>query len=412
MKNQIKDNLNQAAQLEQLFRSNPATFELAFNEIYPEIQSELSAQIWHERLHATQETASWGSKTDWILLVILAGLAAFFMQVPDLFSISHDFYFPRNMSFFIIPSIGVYFASKQPFSWGRLGLPIVILIISAVFINFLPDGMRDTLILTCIHVPLLLWLLVGGLFSVDADLLTNRIAFLRFHGDLLVMTAVIALAGGLFSALTVNLFRLIDLPIETFYSRYVVLSALPSIPLLATFLVRENPNLVSKISPLIARIFTPIVALMLLIFLVAMLYSGKDPYNDREFLLIFNGVLIGVMALLLFSTSETTKNLNVGIQRYFLLALAILAFIDNGIALSAISFRLIEFGFTPNRLAVFGSNALIFINLFFVGRQLFLWNFGRASLRDLESSMTRFLPVYAFWAAVVSFVFPLIFMFQ
>jgi len=412
MKHRIKENLANPEKLEALYRQHPAQFKQAFQELYPELQSEIVAQVWHERLGGSSESASWGSKKDWILLAVLAGLAGGFMQLPDWFSISHDFYFPRNLSFFVIPSIGIYFASKQAFSWGKLGLPIAAFIFSALYLDFLPEPMSDTLVLTCIHVPILLWILVGSLYPSRSDLSTSRIAFLRFHGDLLVMSAVILLAGGLFSALTVNLFSLIDMPIEKFYTRYFVLSALPSVPLLATFLVTENPNLVNKISPVIARIFTPIVAFMLLLFLGAIAFTGKDPYNDRDFLLVFNGVLIGVMALLLFSTSETTKFSNRGIQSYFLLALAVLAFIDNTVALSAISFRLVEFGFTPNRLAVLGSNALILLNLFEVCRQLFRWVREQAGLQDVEASMTRFLPIYAIWAALVSFVFPLLFAFK
>ena len=56
------------------------------------------------------------------------------------------------------------------------------------------------------------------------------------------------------------------------------------------------------------------------IFLVAIIFTGKDPYNDRDFLLIFNGVLIGVMALILFSLGEATKQHASRIHQYFLLA--------------------------------------------------------------------------------------------
>lgn len=412
MKNQIKENLLHPEKLEKLYRRETTQFKQAFQELYPEIESEIVAQVWKERLGGSSESASWGTKRDWVLLTVLAGLAGMFMQLPDWLSISHDFYFPRNIAFFIIPSIGIYFARKQTFSWGKLGLPIGALLFSVLYLNLLPEPMSDTLVLTCIHIPILLWILIGSLYPSGRNLSTSRIEFLRFHGDLMVMSAVILLAGALFTALTLNLFLLIDMPIEKFYMRYIVLSALPSVPLLASFLVTENPNLVNKISPVIARIFTPIVAFMLLFFLGAIFLTGKDPYNDRDFLLVFNGVLIGVMALLLFSTSEMTKISNRGMQSYFLVALAVLALIDNAVALSAISFRLVEFGFTPNRLAVLGSNALILLNLFGVSRQLFRWVKGQADLQDVEASMTYFLPIYAIWAALVSFIFPFVFSFQ
>jgi len=404
MEDQIITDISNPARLEQLYRSNPAEFSRAFEAVYPQISTQVSAQIWRERLAVS--TTSWGSMSDWIVVGSFALLAGFLMQLPDIFSISHDRYFPRNMSFIVMPGIGAYFAYKQGMSLRQLLAPLAILAASIVFINFLPEK-STTLLLTCLHIPILIWLSVGYIFAGSDP--AKRMDFLRYHGDLVVMTTVIGLAGGLFTALTINLFNLIQLKIEDFYFRYLVLSILPSVPLFATFLVRQNASLVSKISPVIARIFTPLVTLTLAIFLVAIIYSGKDPYNDREFLLLFNGVLIGVMALILFSLGEATKQNASRVHQYFLFALAVLAIIDNGIALSAIGFRLVEFGITPNRLAVLGSNALVMVHLMIT--TLKLWSFlkGNERIEAVEKSLTSYLPFYAVWAAIVSFVFPLLF---
>ena len=414
MENRIKENLHKPEVLENLYRANPAVFTAAFQQIYPDVQSEIAAQFWFERLRGAQSEITWGNLRDWAFVGIAALIVAFLMQMPDLFSISHDFYFPRNIAFIVLPGLAGFFVFKQGLPFQRLLWPIVLMLFSIVFVNLLPKNLSsNTLILTCLHVPLLMWFLVGYIFSgAQWAEVKKRVNFLRFHGDLLVMSAVILLAGGLFTALTINLFNLIDIKIEDFYFRYLVLSVLPSVPLLATLLVHQNPTLVSKISPVIARIFTPLVTVMLILFLCAFIYSGKDPYNDREFLLIFNGILLGVMALLLFSVSESTKDSAPTFQRFSLVALACLAIVNNGIALSAIAFRLYELGFTPNRVAVLGSNVLVLLNLIFVTRQLLGLLKGQKNLDDVEAGMTRFLPYYAIWAAVVSFVFPFVFSFQ
>lgn len=414
MTNRIKENVGKPAALENLYRSNPAAFTRAFHEVYPEIQSEVSAQIWLERLKKEPAEITWGVSRDWIFVGIVALFVGFLMQLPDLISISHDFYYPRNMAFIAMPGLAAFFAYKQGLAGKDLMIPFGILVIAVLFINFLPDNpVSNTLILTCIHLPILMWLMVGYIFSgANLNIESRRIEFLRFHGDLLVMCAIILLAGGLFTALTINLFGLIGIKIEDFYFRYLIVSALPTVPLLATVFVQQNPTLVNKISPVIARIFTPLVTVMLVIFLGAFSYSGKDPYNDREFLLIFNAILIGVMALLLFSVSEATKDTRSRFNRVILVVLAFLAIINNGIALSAIAFRLIELGLTPNRIAVLGSNVLVLLNLIFVTRQLLGLLKGQKNLSDVEASMTRFLPYYALWAAIVSFVFPIVFSFQ
>ena len=406
MENQIIQHISDPAVLEQLYRSNPATFTRAFQVVYPQISSELSAQIWQQRLAVS--TTSWGSKGDWTLLAISAALVAFLMQLPDLFSISHDLYFPRNMSFIVMPGIGAYFAYNQGLSLRDLAWPLFILVVSIVYINLLPEG-STTLLLTCLHVPILLWLVVGYIFAGNDS--AKRMEFLRYHGDLVLMTDVIGLAGGLFTGLTLNLFQLIDIDIEDYYFRYLVLSILPSVPLLATFLVRQNASLVSKISPVIARIFTPIVTITLALFLVAVIFTGKDPYNDREFLMVFNGILIGVMALILFSLGEATKVNASRVHQYFLFALALVAIIDNGIALSAIGYRLVEFGITPNRIVVLGSNALIMVHLMLATKNVGFFLRGRTSIEEFEKGITSYLPIYAIWAAIVSFLFPLLFQF-
>jgi hypothetical protein len=407
MEDQIITNISNPSALESLYRSNPATFTRAFQSVYPQISSEVSAQIWQQRLAVS--TTSWGSKGDWTLLAIIAAFVAFLMQLPDLFSISHDLYFPRNMSFIVMPGIGAYFAYKQGLRMRDLAWPLSILVVSIVYINLLPEG-STTLLLTCLHIPILLWLAVGYIFAGNDS--AKRMEFLRYHGDLILMTEVIGLAGGLFTGLTLNLFKLIELDIEDYYFRYLVLSILPSVPLLATFLVRQNASLVSKISPVIARIFTPIVTITLVLFLGAVIFTGKDPYNDREFLLVFNGILIGVMALILFSLGEATKVNASRVHQYFLFALALVAIIDNGIALSAIGYRLVEFGISPNRLVVLGSNALIMVHLMLATKNL--WGFlrGQTTIEEVEKGISSYLPIYAIWAAIVSFLFPLIFQFN
>lgn len=407
MEDQIISNISNPSALEGLYRTNPVAFSRAFQQAYPQISSEITAQIWHERLASS--TTFWGSKKEWTLLAVFAILGAFFMQFPDIFHLSHDRYFPRNMSFFVMPGIGAYFALKRGLSLRHLVAPMGILVISIVFINFLPEK-STTLLLTCLHLPILIWLVVGYIFAGSDP--AKRMEFLRYHGDLVVMTVVVGLAGGLFTALTLNLFNVVQLKIDDFYFRYIVLSILPTVPLFATLLVRQNTSLVNKISPLIGRIFTPLVTMTLAIFLGAIVFTGKDPYNDRDFLLVFNGILIGVMALILFSLGEATKPDAPRIHQYFLFALAVVAIIDNVIALSAIGFRLLEFGISPNRLAVLGSNLLVMVHLMITSQQLWSYLKGEKQIEEVEKCLTSYLPYYAIWAIIVSFLFPFIFQFN
>lgn len=407
----IKKSLSEPVALERLYRQNPPAFRSAFLSIYEEIKDQPVAETWHERLVYSHEELAWGQRSDWAFLGIWVLVAAFFMQFPDIFGISHDAYFPRNVAFIVLAGMGGLFAFQQRLGLSATWPALIAMLFSMIYINVVPmDQQSDAFVLACMHVPIFLWIFVGFLYVGGLNPAGPKgIEFLRFHGDLLVMVAVIALAGGLFTALTINLFHLINLDIEKYYFQYGVLSLLPSVPVIAAFLVQKNPQLVSKISPLIAQIFTPLVFLTLLIFLGATFFSEKDLFNDREYLLVFNGVLVGVMALLLFSLSEITKKSVSPFYQYLLVGLAALALLDNGLALSAIVFRLVEFGITPNRLAVLGSNLLMMGHVGWVTKNLIGFVRAQQDIRSVENGMTFFLPYYGAWAALVAFVFPLVF---
>jgi len=226
------------------------------------------------------------------------------------------------------------------------------------------------------------------------------------------MTAVTLIAGGILSAVTVGLFKLIEIPIEEFYFKYVAIWGLAAAPIAATYLVRSNPQLVQNVSPVIAKVFTPLVLIMITAYLIAIIYTGKDPYNDREFLMVFNILLIGVMAIILFSVAESSDRKSNKTGILLLLALSVVTIIVNGIALSAIIFRITEWGITPNRIAVFGANILILMNLLLVTFKLFKSLRNSDELQSVENSIAIFLPVYTGWTIIVVFLFPILFNFQ
>ena len=351
------------------------------------------------------------SKKDLIFIAIAVFIAGWIVKIPRLIHMEDDLFIARNISFIVFPLLIFYFTWKKHISYKTLIVPAIIIGLSAVFINLLPANEKsDTLMLSSMHLPILIWSLVG--FSFTGNNLKNvveRVAFLRFNGDLVVMGAVMLLASALFTAITWGLYELIGINIQTFYVDYVITWGLPAIPIIATVLVMNNPNLVGKVSPIIAKIFTPFVFISLAIFLGAIFATKKDPFTDREFLVVFNALLIGVMAIILFSISEASKGRNNKIQLLFLAGLSILTIIVNGIALSAIIFRIVEFGITPNRLAVLGSNLFMFIHLITIAYRLANLLNKKSDILAIEKTIAKYLPVYTTWTAVVVFAFPILF---
>ena len=414
MKEKILDNLDKPEQLEKLYRSNKITFKSTFQFIYPDIKENQVAQVWHERLNFEHDEISWGTSNELIFVLIASLLAGFIAKIPAFTTISEEFFYPRNIGFIVFPLLSAYFFWKQKINTQKLIIVSVAFLIAVFYINWLPnDAKSDTLILACIHLPLFLWAVLGFTFIGEKiNDFQRRLDFLRYNGDLVVMCAIIVIAGVLLTIITLGLFKLIDIKIEELYFQYIVILEVAATPIIGTYLVQTNPQLVNKVSPVIAKIFTPLVLVTLIIYLSAVIWTGKDPYNDREFLLIFNLLLIGVMAIILFSIAEISQNKGSKLGTILLLSLSSVTIILNGIALSAILFRITEWGITPNRLAVLGSNLLILINLLMVTFRLFRSVKDRNELENVENSIARFLPIYAVWTIIVSFIFPLLFNFK
>ncbi len=411
MKDQIFTHLNDPVQLERLYRTNKGTFKKDFNFLYPEIKENILAKFWHERLNFENSEINPGTGKELLFVLFASLVAGIIAKFPAFFGIDEDFFYPRNIGFIVFPMLAAYFAWKNKLSKGKIAIIVITILTGAIFINSLPNvSESDTLILSCIHLVLFLWAIlafayVGG----KGGNVEKRLGFLKYNGDLLVISALIGIAGGILTGITIGLFSVLGINIEEFYFEYIVIFALPAIPILGTYLTQTNPHLVGKVSPVIARIFSPLVLVMLVIYLVAMVYSGKDPYNDREFLLIFNVLLIGVMAIIFFSVAGSSESTKSKPEVVILILLSTATILVNGIALSAIVFRISEWGITPNRIAVLGANLLILINLIMVTGKLLKGISKKDTTEEVGNVIARYLPVYIVWAIIVTFIFPFVF---
>lgn len=344
-------------------------------------------------------------------LIFIAGWVA---KMPQLLHIQEDLFYQRNFSLIIFPFLIAYYVWKQAQTLKQVIFPAIVIIAAAVYINYWPiDTKSDSYLQSCIHLAVMLWTVfaytyLGANFQKE----NKAVAFLRYNGDMVVMGAIIMLAGIVFIAISVGLFKLIGVSLESLLTNYILIWGLPAVPLIANYLVHNNPHFVNKISPVIAKIFTPFVLIMLSLFLVTIIYTGKYPYNDRDFLMVLNALLVGVMALILFSLAEASNQTKNRIQIFMLLGLSIVTILINGIALSAIVYRINEYGFTPNRVTVLGGDILILSNLIWVAFNLLQFTKQKSSMESVENSIAQFLPIYFGWAAFVSFILPILFQYK
>ena len=410
MKNLILSNLDNASVLEQLYRSNKSEFKKQIDALRYENHESILLQAWHERLNYNDNKISLGSTNEvWIvgLLILIAGL---FANSINFTNINPEIFFERNTSLLILPSLMFYFAWKRQVNRHEIFGLIIVTILCAVFVNQLPhDPKSSSILLINLHLPIFLWSLLGYVYVGGEKNINQSVAFLKYNGDFLIMSSIILASCFLFTAITIGLFGLIGLQIEHFYSHYIAIWAISGIPMLATFLVQNNPQIINKISPIIAKVFTPLAFINLTIYIIAIFYTGKFPQQDRNMLLIFNILLIVVLALIFFSVAESSKNDLNRFTKYLLLGLCILTIVINAIVLNAILIRIIEWGFTPNRVAVLGSNILIFANLIVVTYQLIGVFRNKKELTAVDAVIVRYLPLYGIWAAFICFIMPWIF---
>lgn len=408
------------AALERLYRDAPQAFEAAFEEAFAERPNAPIFQTWHARLSFDRATAqvapaSHGRRPErrlllWVVgLVIIAGTLA---KLPNLVhvmggALSEDFFYPRNVGFLVLPMLAAYlaYAFAQP---QRTVLALTVLYAgSCLYINALPDDTADTVVLALLHMPFWLWGLLGvayvGSYRQHA---ARRLAFLRYNGEMLIYTALILIAGGILSGLTILLFQLIAIDIGEWYMENVAVYGVVGAPIVATLLATTGYGVSQRIAPIIARIFAPLALLTLVVYLGAILTRGTQPFADRNMLLVLNAVLLAVLALIIFSISEQRRTSS--FTHYVGAGLLGVAVVLDVIALAAIATRLLD-GLTPNRLAVLGANVLILGHIALLLYRHVQRLTGTGQLEQIERAMTGYLGLYVGWAALVTFGFPLFF---
>ena len=419
MKDQILKQIENPEHLEKMYRSNKREFIQAFFEVYPEIENLAIARFWKTRLefNAPKSEIFPFKKTDLIFLFVSCLLGGILIKIPQIFSFSAEdvMFYEKNAGLIVLfgLSLFAFFTKEKPVLKQAL-IPFFVFVAAAVYINFLPSNRESSsVLLAFIHLPLFMWGIYASVF-IDFNLndKSKRMDFIKYNGELAVLMALISIAGGILTGVTIELFSAIGIQIGEFYFQNIVIWGMVAAPVVATFVIQNFPFVVNKIAPVIATIFSPLVLLTLLVYLVSIILTGKDPYNDRDFLIVFNLMLLGVMAIIVFSIAESSQNNRQRFNEMILFALSIITLVVDLVAVSAILYRLGEYGFTPNRIAVLGSNVLIFGNLVLIMIDLYRVNFKNKSLKLVENRLATYLPVYIVWTFLMVFLLPVLFRFQ
>jgi hypothetical protein len=388
----------------------------ALDSLSREFAREHSERLWKQLVALPSESGDSGvrARTEAFVAFGLAVLAAVLLKLPLLFGLDFEqdgSFYAHNAPLFVLPLLTGYFVWKRGATattvrWLALGF-----VAAVVFANLYPfvrEG--STEVLSVMHLPIALWLGVGIAYAGGRwGEVAGRMDFVRFSGELAIYYVLIALGGGLFTALTVMTFEAIGVDLEAFIGEWLVPCGAIGAVMVGAWLVESKQSVIENMAPVLTRLFSPLFAILLVIFLGTMLFSGRGVGVEREVLIAFDLLLVMVLALLLYSASARDPALPPAAFDVVQVVLVVSALLANGVALWAIGARISEFGFTPNRVAALGENLILLVNLGWSAVLYTRFLRGRGGFQALERWQTGYLPVYAVWAAVVVVVFPPLF---
>lgn len=411
--NSIINSLDNHPNLESIYQNNPQEFKVMLADAIDLKPESETLKTWQARLSHNANHNDLRTDNKLLLVIVIALLAGVFAKFPVIFSLSGDWFYPRFLPIILITPIIIYFVDFK--NGGLRNHYLLAGVAFCVLTSWqMPENINsDSIIMSQIHMPLLMLSLLGIAFvGANWKQTIKRVEYLGYLGEVFIITVLIFLGGGVLTAISIGLFDLIGIDISQFYMDYVIIFGLVAAPTVASYVYDFILNRKSNYANTLSSIFIPLFFITIVAYLVATAYQGKTPYNDREFLIIFNGLLLVTWAMSVFyiighNPLKDSKLMNIVHIGLLTSTLAV-----NAIALSAILYRWAELGTTPNRVAVTGANILIFIHLIRITYQCVQKNFLGNTQQSIESTIASFLPVYSLWSIVVVVVLPIAFNFS
>ncbi|NUU18786.1 hypothetical protein HP550_16155 [Cellulomonas humilata] len=317
----------------------------------------------------------------------------------------------RNVGLLVAPFLAAYLGWKRQVgvrTVAAIAVPFVVLAVALNVYPFVPEG--STEVLAIIHAPVILWLLVGLAYVAESWRSDGRrMDFVRFTGELAIYYTLLALGGGVLLGLTAGVLQLVGIDPEPVITEWVMPFAVPGALVVAAWLVEAKQDVVENIAPVLTRIFTPLTIVMLVAVLGALIASGGLVEVDRNLLILMDAILVLVLALLLYSISARDPLAPPALADWLQLVMVVAALAVDVVMLTAMLTRIAEFGTSPNKIAALGLNLLLLVHLVVSAWRSARFLRGHGTFSELERWQTRYLPVYAAWAAVVVIVFPPLF---
>ena len=105
------------------------------------------------------------------------------------------------------------------------------------------------------------------------------------------------------SASRIGTFDAIGLDAEEFINSWLLPCGAMAAVIVAAWLVEAKQSVIENMAPVLTRVFTPLFAVTLLAFLVAVIWTNNGIDVQRDVLILFDLLLVVVLGLLLYAIS-------------------------------------------------------------------------------------------------------------
>lgn len=247
--------------------------------------------------------------------------------------------------------------------------------------------------------------------------------FFTFSADISIfaalITGVVSTVFGIFIAIVLYLIQDI---IRSLDEKVIIKLILLSISFLSSifpFLVYiVYKKMKTNISIYLSRILMPFSLLFIFILLILLLMPDIRPYDNRVTFILYNIMLAVIVLNMFFIRADYKSSI---FTKALYIVLPIVAILFDILVLTSSLYRLAEYGITPNKITLVGTNLvmlgnLVFITFFNIKSILNIFK-NNEDIKDIknitigDSKSVLYIYVYAAWAFIVCFIMPLFYIF-
>ncbi len=393
--------------MEQHFQQDKELFKKYFYELLRENQNNKILLAWKARFEHQSNRSQPKSFFFKIGLSILS--ISLFLRLPAIF-LDPEWFFPRFLPLTLFLALAVYFQLKEFYIKNSIYMGLC----SALFylyVSLLPDiDISTSAQMSTIHLlPVGFSLAAFSFLGQHIMSLKHRIRFIGMCGELFIISVLIGLGFIVFTLFAIGMLDQLNIDAEDWYMINFGLIAMVSTPFVAGFVYDQFFEGKLAIASLLSKIFAPLFTILAFLYLIIMLIAGNTPFENREFLILFNAFLILVLAMVSFTIIDQKENESLGFTFKINLALLGISLFINILALSAVIYRLFEYGMSPNRFVVIGLNIIIFSHLTRIMMEHVKVLQKKSNVENAKSKVVDYLPVYTIWSLFVFFALPIIF---